>query len=66
MLLIHRKQNEKGLSLGPFGVGINRETFGLVRILFFLYDLQLQMKLLVYVNFTFIHLKRISHFLVGK
>lgn len=33
MLLIHRKQNERGLKLGPFGVGINRETFKLVGFL---------------------------------
>lgn len=32
MLLIHRKQNEKGLKLGPFGLGINRETFKAVII----------------------------------
>lgn len=32
MLLIHRKQNEEGLSLGPFEIGINRESFKLVRI----------------------------------
>lgn len=31
MLIIHRKQNEEGLSLGPFGHGINRETFKVVR-----------------------------------
>lgn len=31
MLLIHRKQNEPGLKLGPFGTGINREIFKLVR-----------------------------------
>lgn len=30
MLLVHRKQNERGLKLGPFGVGINRESFKLV------------------------------------
>lgn len=35
MLLIHRKQNEKGLSLGPFGMGINRESFKLVYALNF-------------------------------
>lgn len=35
MLLIHRKQSERGLKLGPFGVGINRESFKLV-IAFFL------------------------------
>lgn len=40
MLLIHRKQNERGLSLGPFAMGVNRESFKLVRIqiLFKLYS----------------------------
>lgn len=32
MLLMHRKQNEEGLRLGPFGIGINRESFNLVSI----------------------------------
>lgn len=27
MLLIYRSQYERGLKLGPFGVGINRECF---------------------------------------
>lgn len=31
-LLIQQKQNARGLSLGPFGVGINRETFKVVRV----------------------------------
>lgn len=34
MLLIHRKQSERGLKLGPFGVGISRESFKLVLVLF--------------------------------
>lgn len=32
MLLIHRKQNEEGLKMGPFDIGINRESFKMVRI----------------------------------
>lgn len=34
MLIIHRKQSERGLSLGPFGLGINRESFELVNTQF--------------------------------
>lgn len=30
MLLIHRKQNEFGLKMGPFDIGINRKFFKLV------------------------------------
>lgn len=40
-VLIHRKQNEEGLSLGPLGVGINREIFKVVcicNIYVFLYN----------------------------
>lgn len=32
-LLIHRKQNEAGLKLGPFSGGLNRETFKIVCLL---------------------------------
>ena len=45
MLLIHRKQNERGLSLGPFGMGINRESFKLVIEINLIFDL-----LIVYNN----------------
>lgn len=42
MLLIHRKQNERGLSLGPFGAGINGETIKLVRNLRFNASIEFQ------------------------